>query len=161
MVCLGCTLFLKQQNGQYNHLVKARDISTVLLWGAVLALSKKLLRFIGEKVMLMRKLQAKGKVLKISLNGPCMMVFKKFAGQLMYALEPLPQPLKEFDNLLASEKLCQLKFCVKFREQFGTISPQKYMYWSNTLGVDRFWAFFMLQFSLSLQGEIFCSKSVD
>ena len=111
--------------------------------------------------MLMRKLQANGKVLKISLNGSCMMVFKKFAGQLMYALGPLPQPLKESDNLLASEKLCQLKFCVKFREQFGTISPQKWMHWSNTLGVDRFWAFFMLQFSLSLQREFFCSKSVD
>ena len=58
-----------------------------------------------------------------------MMVFKKFAAQLMYALEPLPQSLKEFDNLLASVKLCQLNFCVKFREQFGTISPQKYMHW--------------------------------
>ena len=53
---------------------------------------------------------------------------------VMYALVPLLQPLKEFDNLLASEKLCQLNFCAKFREQFGTISPQKYMHWSNTLG---------------------------
>ena len=78
--------------------------------------------------MLMRKLQAKGEVLKISLNGSCMMVFKKFAGQFMYALRPLPQSLQEFDNLLASEKLCQLNFCVKFREQFGTMSPQKYMH---------------------------------
>ena len=90
-----------------------------------------------------------------------MMVFKKFAGQLMYALEPLPQPEKEFDNLLASEKLCQLNFCVKFREQCGTIPPQKYMHWSNTLGEYRFWEFFMLQFRLSLKREIFCSKSVD
>ena len=86
---LGCTLFLKQRNGQYSHLVKARDISTVLLWGAILARSKKLPRFIAEKSMLMRKLQAKGKALKLSLNGSCMMVFKKFAGQLMYALGPL------------------------------------------------------------------------
>ena len=109
----------------------------------------------------MMKLQAKGKVLKISLNGSCMMVFKKFAGQLMYALGSLPQPVKESDNLLASEKLCQLNFCVKFREQFGTISPQKYMHWSNTLGEDRFSAFFMLQFKLSFKREIFCSKSVD
>ena len=105
--------------------------------------------------MLMRKLQAKRKVLKIVLNGSCMMVFKKFAGQLMYALGPLPQPLKEFDTLLASEKLCQLKFCVKFREQSGTISPQQYMHWSNTLGEYRFWAFLMLQFRLSLKREIF------
>ena len=75
--------------------------------GAILDRSKKLPRFIGEKSMLMRKLQAKGKVLKITLNGSCMMVFKKFAGQLIYALGPLPQPVKEFDNLLASEKLCQ------------------------------------------------------
>ena len=111
--------------------------------------------------MLMKKLQAKGKVLKISLNGSCMMVFKKFAGQLMYALGPLPQPVKEFDNLIASEKLCQLNFCVKFREQFGTISPQNYMHSSNTLGEDRFWALLMLQFRLSLKWEIFCSKSVD
>ena len=100
--------------------------------------------------MLMRKLQAKEKVLKINVNGSCMMVFKKFA-----ALGPLPQPLKEFDNLLASEKLCQLNFCVKFREQFGTISPQKYMHWSNTLGEDLFWAFLMLQVRLSLKREIF------
>ena len=111
--------------------------------------------------MLMRKLQAKRKVLKINLNGSCMMVFKKFAGPLMYALGPLPQPLNEFDNLLAREKLCQLNYCVKFREQFGTISPQKYLHWSNTLGEDRFWAFLMLQFRLSLKREIFCSKFVD
>ena len=109
----------------------------------------------------MRKLQAKGKVLKISLNGSCRRVFKKCAGQLMYALGPLPQPLKECDTLLVSEKLCQLKFCGKFREQFRTISPQKYMHWSNTLREDRFSAFFMLQFRLSLEREIFCSKSVD
>ena len=114
MVCLCCTLLLKQRNGQYSHLVKARDTSTVLLWGAILGRSKKLPRFIEENAMLMRELQAKGKVLKISFNGSCMMVFKKFAGQLMYALEPLPQSLKEFDNLLPSEKLCQLNFCVKF-----------------------------------------------
>ena len=78
MVCLGCTVFLKQQNGQYSHPVTARDISTVLLWGAIRGGSKKLPHFTGEKAMLMRKLQAKGKVLKISLNGSCMMVFKKF-----------------------------------------------------------------------------------
>ena len=63
-----------------------------------------------------RKLQAKGKVLNISLNGSGMMVFKQFAGQLMYAFRPLPQSLKEFNNLLAGEQLCQLNFCVKFRE---------------------------------------------
>ena len=85
--------------------------------------------------MLMRNLQAKGKVLKISLNGTCMMVFKKFDGQSMYALGPLPQPLKEFDNLLASENLCQLNFCVKFRKQFGTISPQKYSWRRWILGI--------------------------
>ena len=116
MVCLGCTLFLKQRNGQYSHLVKARDISTIFLWGAILGRSKKLPRFTGEKATLMMKLEAKGKVSKISLNGSCMMVFKKLARQLMYALGPLPQPVKESDNLLASEKLCQLNFCVKFRE---------------------------------------------
>ena len=100
-------------------------------------------------------------MLEVSLNCSCKMVFKKFAGQLMYALGPLPQSLKEFNNLLASEKLFQLNFCVKFRKQFGTIPLQKYMHWSNTLGEDRFWAFVMLQFSFSLKREMFCSKSVD
>ena len=63
--------------------------------------------------MLIRKLEAKSKVLKISLNESC--IFKKFAEQLMYALGPLSQSLKEFDNLLASEKLSQLNFCVNFK----------------------------------------------
>ena len=86
MVCLGCTFFLKQPNGQYSHLVKARDISTVVVVGCHLGSFKEVTSFY------LRKLQAKGKVLKISLNGSCMIVFKKFAGQLMYALGPLPQP---------------------------------------------------------------------
>ena len=79
----------------------------------------------------------------------------------MYAFGPLPQPLKELDNLLASEKLSQFNVCAKFREQFGTVSPQKYMNRSNTLGEDRFWVFFLFHFRFSLKREISCSKSID
>ena len=129
--------------------------------GCHLSSFKEITSFYWRKLHSYEEAAGKEKVLNISLNGSCTMVFKKFAGQLMYALEPLPQPLKEFDNLLAGEKLYQLKFCVKFREQFGTIPPQKYMHWSNALEEDRFWAFLMLQFSFSLKRESFCSKSVD
>ena len=129
--------------------------------GCHLSSFKEITSFYWRKLHAYEEAAGKGKVLKISLNGSCTMVFKKFAGQLMYALGPLPQPLMEFDNLLAGKKLCQLKFCVKFREEFGTIPLQKYMHWSNTLVEDRFLVFVMLQFSLSLKRENFCSKSID
>ena len=129
--------------------------------GCHLSSFKEITSFYWRKIHAYEEAAGKRKVLETSLNGSCMMVFKKFAGQLMYALGPLPQPLKDFDNLLASEKLFQLTFCVKFRKQFGTIPLQKYMHWSNTLGEDRFLVFVMLQFSLSLKRDNFCSKSID
>ena len=47
-----------------------------------LRLFKKIPRFALQKAM------------RMSLNGSCVMVFKQFAGQLMYVLRPLPEPLQ-------------------------------------------------------------------